>query len=88
MGVGDVVARNDIQYERYDLVRPEDLAAVLAATPGLGTPTGYGPPSQFSMPPGYTDEISAGHARLRRRGRAGRDLSRHQPDADRAGRVG
>ena len=58
MGVGDVVARNDIQYDRYDLVRPENLAAVLNAAPGLGPATGYGPPSQFPLPPGYTDEVS------------------------------
>jgi arabinofuranan 3-O-arabinosyltransferase len=58
MGVGSVVARNDIDYERYDLVRPVDLAAVLAAAPGLGAATGYGPPSQFSLPAGYSDEIS------------------------------
>ncbi len=58
MGVGVVVARNDIDYERYDLVRPQDLAAVLAATPGLAAPTGYGPPSSFALPSGYNDEIS------------------------------
>jgi arabinofuranan 3-O-arabinosyltransferase len=58
MGVGDVVARNDIQYERYDVVPPENLAAVLAAAPGLGEPLGYGPPSKFPLPPGYTDELS------------------------------
>ncbi len=58
MGVGDVVARNDIQYERYDLVRPQNLSAVLAATPGLGRPTGYGTPSKFPLPAGYSDEIS------------------------------
>ena len=29
MGVGDVVLRNDIQYERYDLVSPRELAARL-----------------------------------------------------------
>jgi len=58
MGVGDVVARNDINYERYDLVRPEDLAAVLNATPGLERGVGYGPPSTFALPSGYSDEIS------------------------------
>ena len=58
MGVGDVVARNDIQYERYDLVRPTDLAGVLAATPGLGAPQGYGPASTFAQPPGYLDELT------------------------------
>ncbi len=58
MGVGDVVARNDINYERYDLVRPEDLAAVLRAAPGLGPAASYGPPSNFTLPAGYSDEIS------------------------------
>ena len=29
MGVGDVVLRNDLQYERYDLVSPRELARVL-----------------------------------------------------------
>jgi hypothetical protein len=57
MGIGDVVARNDIQYQRYDLVRPTEMARVLAATPGLGAPTAYGPASQFATP-GYQDEIS------------------------------
>ena len=57
MGVGSVVARNDIDYERYDLVRPVDLAAVLKHAPGLGAAQSYGPPSQFSLPAGYTDEI-------------------------------
>ena len=58
MGIGDVVARNDIQYDRYDLVRPENLAAVLNAAPGLGPATGYGTPSQFPLPAGYSDEVS------------------------------
>ncbi|MDQ1477997.1 MAG: arabinofuranan 3-O-arabinosyltransferase [Actinomycetota bacterium] len=58
MGVGSVVARNDINYNRYDLVRPQDLAAVLAAAPGLGPAQGYGPPGPFSLPKGFNDEIS------------------------------
>jgi hypothetical protein len=58
MGIGDVVARNDINYERYDLVRPRDLAAVLNAAPGLGRGEGYGPPSSFDLPAGYNDEVS------------------------------
>ena len=49
MGVGDVVARNDIQYERYDLVHPTELARVLAQVPGLGTPKSYGPSSHFAV---------------------------------------
>ena len=58
MGVGDVVARNDLQYERYSLVPPENLAGVLSSTPGLGAPKGYGTPSKFPLPAGYTDELS------------------------------
>jgi arabinofuranan 3-O-arabinosyltransferase len=57
MGIGDVVARNDIQWERYDLVQPTELARLLANTPGLGTPVGYGPSSQF-VTPGYADEVA------------------------------
>ena len=62
MGVGDVVARNDIQYERYDLVRPRESRRGARARPGLGAPTGYGPPSTFPLPAGYTDEISLADA--------------------------
>jgi hypothetical protein len=58
MGVGSVVARNDINYDRYDLVRPQDLAAVLDAAPGLGPAQGHGPPARFSLPKGFNDEIS------------------------------
>jgi arabinofuranan 3-O-arabinosyltransferase len=58
MGVGDVVARNDINYERYDLVRPVDLAAVLNDAPGLERVQPYGPPSKFDLPRGYNDEVS------------------------------
>ncbi len=48
MGVGDVVLRNDIQYERYDLVSPRELARDFAAVPALGAPAAYGPPSPFT----------------------------------------
>ena len=84
MGVGSVVARNDINYERYNLVRPVDLAAVLKNTPGLGTPQSYGTPSQFSLPAGYADEIGLEHARGRGRSCAGRRVPRRQPDPYRA----
>ena len=57
MGIGDVIARNDIQWQRYDLVPPRELARVLARVPGLGTAKSYGPPSQFATP-GYQDEIT------------------------------
>jgi arabinofuranan 3-O-arabinosyltransferase len=43
MAVGDVVARNDLQYERFRVARPYDVMALLNSAPGLGNPTGYGP---------------------------------------------
>ena len=49
MGIGAVVLRNDIQYQRYDLVRPQEINRVFAAIPGLGTPATYGPPSPLSQ---------------------------------------
>ena len=83
MGVGSVVARNDIDYERYDLVRPVDLAAVLKSAPGLGAAQSYGPPSQFSLPSGFTDEIGLA-ARADAAGRAGGGLPGRESDEDRA----
>ncbi len=43
LGVGQVVARNDLQYERYRVARPYEVMPLLTASPGLGTPTGFGP---------------------------------------------
>jgi arabinofuranan 3-O-arabinosyltransferase len=45
MGVGDVVLRNDLQYERYNLVTPRELNREFAAVPGLGPPTNFGVPA-------------------------------------------
>jgi arabinofuranan 3-O-arabinosyltransferase len=59
MGVGTLLARNDIQYERYDLVPPRELARVLARTPGLEAPARYGP-AVPAVPLGVQDEISLG----------------------------
>ena len=42
MGIGAVVLRNDIQYQRYDLVSPRELNRVFAQIPGLGRPTVFG----------------------------------------------
>ena len=43
MSVGDVVLRNDLQVDRYDLARPKNTWLVFNPTPnGLGTPTSYG----------------------------------------------
>ncbi len=45
LGVGDVVLRNDLQYERFRLARPRTMAAALADTPGLGSPVPVGQPT-------------------------------------------
>ena len=42
LGVGDVVARNDLQYERFRVARPRQLWDLLRATPGLEAPIGFG----------------------------------------------
>ncbi|HEU5085352.1 MAG TPA: alpha-(1-_3)-arabinofuranosyltransferase family protein [Acidimicrobiales bacterium] len=42
MGVGDVLLRNDLQYERYNTPRPRSLLALASAAPGLGEPTRFG----------------------------------------------
>ena len=42
MGVGDVVLRGDLAYERYNLVRPRQVYELLRAAPGLGPVTGFG----------------------------------------------
>jgi hypothetical protein len=43
LGVGQVVARNDLQYERYRVARPYEVMSLLDASPGLGSPAGFGP---------------------------------------------
>lgn len=45
VSAGDVVARNDLQYERYLTPRPRPTWAVLAGAPGLDAPVAYGPPT-------------------------------------------
>ncbi len=45
MGIGDVVLRNDIQSQRYNLVAPREINRVFAQTPGLGHPTVFGTPA-------------------------------------------
>jgi len=44
LGVGTVVARNDLQYERYRLARPYDVMALLEGAPGLDAPQTFGTP--------------------------------------------
>ncbi len=45
MGVGAVVLRNDIQYQRYNLVSPRELNRLFSTIPGLGRPVVFGPPA-------------------------------------------
>ena len=42
MGIGDVVLRNDIQAQRYNLVAPRELSRVFTQIPGLERPLGFG----------------------------------------------
>ena len=59
MGIGDVVLRNDIQYQRYNLVSPRELNRVFARIPGLGKPIVFGaqsPSSQVKPAAGAREE--------------------------------
>ncbi|HEX2850837.1 MAG TPA: alpha-(1-_3)-arabinofuranosyltransferase family protein, partial [Acidimicrobiales bacterium] len=63
MGVGDVVLRNDLQYERYRTPRPRALwQQFTPPPPGLDAPVGFGPGkpnrSVASLP--LLDEIALG----------------------------
>lgn len=42
MGVGDVVLRNDTQYERYNTPRPRSLLDLVSSMPGFGDPITFG----------------------------------------------
>lgn len=46
LGVGEVVHRADLQFERYRTPRPYDVAGALDAAPGLGDPVGFGAPTR------------------------------------------
>jgi len=43
LGVGDLVLRNDLEYERFRTPRPRPLAAAMAGAAGLGRAEGFGP---------------------------------------------
>ena len=45
MGVGQIVARNDLQFERYRIVRPYQVMPLLDAASGLSPPTTFGAPT-------------------------------------------
>ncbi len=42
-GVGDIVLRSDLQYERYRVARPRAMWELLRRTPGLDDPVRFGP---------------------------------------------
>ncbi len=45
LGIGEIVTRNDLQYERHYTVRPRTLWDLVTRAPGLGTPVPFGPPT-------------------------------------------
>lgn len=46
LGVGDVVLRNDLEYERFNTPRPYVMWNTLIRTPGLLSPHGFGAPGR------------------------------------------
>ena len=56
MSVGDVVLRNDIQYDRYDLVRPRSLVRLFTPAPeGISAVTTFGDVAAGSPAPDWLD---------------------------------
>jgi arabinofuranan 3-O-arabinosyltransferase len=52
MGVGDVVVRGDLEYERYRTARPAQVWALLSPIPaGLAAPRGFGTPTENKATP-------------------------------------
>lgn len=62
MGVGDVVLRSNLAYERYRTPRPRSTWDLFTSErpAGLGTPTTYGPPVAEDPGIPFTDEITLG----------------------------
>ncbi len=63
LGVGDVVLRSDLAYERYRTPRPRATYDLMNSVPGLGAPTGFGSPepantARRSLP--LIDEVELG----------------------------
>jgi arabinofuranan 3-O-arabinosyltransferase len=50
-GVGDIVLRNDLEYERFNTPRPYLMWNSLLATPGLSFPEGFGEPGRNDARP-------------------------------------
>ena len=55
-GIGTVVLRNDIQWERYNLIRPRELTFALRDVAGLHTEREFGPVVHESDAVGIVDE--------------------------------
>jgi arabinofuranan 3-O-arabinosyltransferase len=65
MSAGDILVRNDLQVDRYNLVRPKQMELLLNPPPrGIGPPTGYGtslgPPLDFPLLDEKTLALPAG----------------------------
>jgi hypothetical protein len=65
MSAGDLLVRNDLQVDRYNLVRPKQMEQLLTPPPGgIGPPTGYGaglgPPLDYPLLDEKTLAIPAG----------------------------
>jgi arabinofuranan 3-O-arabinosyltransferase len=65
MGAGQVVARNDLQYERFRIIRPRQLWDILTHTPGLTHQLDFGPttPNVAGPEQPMIDEIFLGERR-------------------------
>jgi arabinofuranan 3-O-arabinosyltransferase len=46
LGVGDIVLRSDLEYERFRTPRPETTWALMRSVPGLDEPVPFGPPTE------------------------------------------
>ena len=44
-GAGQIVARNDLQFERYRIARPYEVMPLLDSAQGLASPVGFGAPA-------------------------------------------
>ncbi len=62
MGVGDIVDRSDLQYERYRTARPIPMWQLLTHTEGLEDPVTFGPPTPNIAGPKQPmiDEVALG----------------------------
>ncbi len=82
MGIGDVVARNDIQYERYDLVPPRRSSpACSRKRPASASPRRTVRRSTVPAPVGYERRDRVGEPADRQHARARRRVSGRKPDA-------